>query len=223
MAMAMLLGSDASPRVGMQHRNLNSNKKKKTLFSGSGYDEESAISMLSSTTASTSSAAMNGEKKRKACNVIRMKVPKDFKLDDYNKESDAKNVTDSTCTNDSCCSSTTMLNGDDGITNKKRGLWSRSIWLYGGKGKRNNNRRNQVHQLKPSTHVLKSNNNNRWNQVHQLKQSTQPGIRVLRFYLSLGKENMMEHIGDIPSVYKWEMMNKAVHAADRGGNLNVLK
>nr|POE70275.1 hypothetical protein CFP56_49622 [Quercus suber] len=50
-----------------------------------------------------------------------------------------------------------------------------------------------------------------------------PGIRVLRFYLSLGKENMMEHIGDIPSVYKWEMMNKAVHAADRGGNLNVLK
>ena len=50
----------------------------------------------------------------------------------------------------------------------------------------------------------------------------QPGVRVLRFYLSLGKENMVEHIGDIPSVYKWEMMNKAVHAADRGGNLNVL-
>lgn len=51
----------------------------------------------------------------------------------------------------------------------------------------------------------------------------QPGVRVLRFYLFLGKENMVEHIGGIPSVYKWEMMNKVVHAAYRGGNLNVLK
>ena len=120
MAMSKLLGLDASTRMGMQHRNLNSNKKKKTLFSGSGYDGESAISMLSSTTASTSSAAMNGEKKKKACNVIRLKVPKDFKLEDYNKESDAKTVTDSTCTTDSCCSSATMMNGDDGIRKKER-------------------------------------------------------------------------------------------------------
>ena len=50
----------------------------------------------------------------------------------------------------------------------------------------------------------------------------QPGVRVLRFYLSLGKENKVEHIGDIPSVYKWEMMNETVHALI-GGNLNVLK
>ena len=120
MAMSKPLGLDASTRMGMQHRNLNSNKKKKTLFSGSGYDGESTISMLSSTTASTSSAAMNGEKKKKACNVIRLKVPKDFKLEDYNKESDAKTVTDSTCTTDSCCSSTTMMNGDDGIRKKER-------------------------------------------------------------------------------------------------------
>ncbi|KAM6549648.1 hypothetical protein CsatB_021324 [Cannabis sativa] len=32
-----------------------------------------------------------------------------------------------------------------------------------------------------------------------------------------------EHIGDIPSVYKWEMINRAVHAAARGGNLMILK
>ncbi|XP_065878182.1 uncharacterized protein [Euphorbia lathyris] len=32
-----------------------------------------------------------------------------------------------------------------------------------------------------------------------------------------------EHIGDIPSLYKWEMINRAVHAAARGGNLTVLQ
>lgn len=43
-----------------------------------------------------------------------------------------------------------------------------------------------------------------------------------RFLTGKGGE-MVEHIGEIPSVYKWEMMNRAVHAAARGGNLNVLK
>ncbi|XP_071722778.1 uncharacterized protein [Rutidosis leptorrhynchoides] len=32
-----------------------------------------------------------------------------------------------------------------------------------------------------------------------------------------------EHIGDIPSVYKREMMNRALHAAARGGNLKILQ
>ncbi|KAK7266894.1 hypothetical protein RIF29_19554 [Crotalaria pallida] len=32
-----------------------------------------------------------------------------------------------------------------------------------------------------------------------------------------------EHIGDIPSVYRWEMTNRAVHAAARGGNLKILE
>ncbi|KAJ8749869.1 hypothetical protein K2173_013784 [Erythroxylum novogranatense] len=32
-----------------------------------------------------------------------------------------------------------------------------------------------------------------------------------------------EHIGEIPIVYKLEMMNRAVHAAARGGNLIILK
>lgn len=32
-----------------------------------------------------------------------------------------------------------------------------------------------------------------------------------------------EHIGDIPPIYKREMMNRAVHAAARGGNLKILK
>ncbi|KAL0555926.1 hypothetical protein IC582_004429 [Cucumis melo] len=32
-----------------------------------------------------------------------------------------------------------------------------------------------------------------------------------------------EHIGEIPAVYKWEMMNRGVHAAARGGNLKILK
>uniref|UniRef100_A0A2N9F4T7 Uncharacterized protein n=1 Tax=Fagus sylvatica TaxID=28930 RepID=A0A2N9F4T7_FAGSY len=43
-----------------------------------------------------------------------------------------------------------------------------------------------------------------------------------RFLTGKGGE-MVEHIGEIPSLYKWEMMNRAVHAAARGGNLNVLK
>ncbi|KAJ1391568.1 Ankyrin repeat [Sesbania bispinosa] len=34
---------------------------------------------------------------------------------------------------------------------------------------------------------------------------------------------MEEHIGDIPSVYRWEMTNRAVHAAARGGNLKILE
>lgn len=33
----------------------------------------------------------------------------------------------------------------------------------------------------------------------------------------------MEHIGEIPSDYKREMMNRAVHAAARGGNLKILR
>lgn len=32
-----------------------------------------------------------------------------------------------------------------------------------------------------------------------------------------------ESIGEIPAAYKWEMKNRAVHAAARGGNLEVLK
>ncbi|GLU02194.1 hypothetical protein SLE2022_194560 [Rubroshorea leprosula] len=42
-----------------------------------------------------------------------------------------------------------------------------------------------------------------------------------RFLTSKG-EGFEEHIGDIPAVYKWEMMNRALHAAARGGNLMVL-
>ncbi|XP_027358023.1 serine/threonine-protein phosphatase 6 regulatory ankyrin repeat subunit B-like isoform X2 [Abrus precatorius] len=39
-----------------------------------------------------------------------------------------------------------------------------------------------------------------------------------------GKGGIMEeHIGDIPSVYRGEMTNRAVHAAARGGNLKVLE
>ncbi|KAK3023596.1 hypothetical protein RJ639_044056 [Escallonia herrerae] len=43
-----------------------------------------------------------------------------------------------------------------------------------------------------------------------------------RFSAGSGKE-LVEHIGDIPSAYKSEMMNRAVHAAARGGNLKILK
>ncbi|KAA8548196.1 hypothetical protein F0562_004543 [Nyssa sinensis] len=43
-----------------------------------------------------------------------------------------------------------------------------------------------------------------------------------RFLAGNGRE-FEEHIGDIPSAYKWEMMNRAVHAAARGGNLKILK
>jgi len=40
-----------------------------------------------------------------------------------------------------------------------------------------------------------------------------------------GKEGVVveEHVGDIPSVYRWEMTNRAVHAAARGGNLKILE
>jgi ankyrin repeat protein len=34
---------------------------------------------------------------------------------------------------------------------------------------------------------------------------------------------MEEHIGEIPSVYRLEMINRAVHAAARGGNLKILE
>lgn len=37
------------------------------------------------------------------------------------------------------------------------------------------------------------------------------------------KGEFEEHIGEIPSLYKWEMMNRAIHAAARGGSLTILK
>ncbi|XP_023551029.1 serine/threonine-protein phosphatase 6 regulatory ankyrin repeat subunit C-like [Cucurbita pepo subsp. pepo] len=41
---------------------------------------------------------------------------------------------------------------------------------------------------------------------------------------STGRDGILEeHIGEIPAVYKWEMMNRGVHAAARGGNLKILK
>ena len=40
--------------------------------------------------------------------------------------------------------------------------------------------------------------------------------------LVFGEGEYGGYIGDIPSVYKWEMMNETVHALI-GGNLNVLK
>ncbi|GMJ09408.1 hypothetical protein like AT3G01750 [Hibiscus trionum] len=42
-------------------------------------------------------------------------------------------------------------------------------------------------------------------------------------FLTAKGGGFQEHIGEIPSVYKWEMTNRAVHAAARGGNLKVLK
>ncbi|MCI12745.1 ankyrin repeat protein, partial [Trifolium medium] len=39
-----------------------------------------------------------------------------------------------------------------------------------------------------------------------------------------GRDGIMEeHIGEIPSVYKLEMINRGVHAAARGGNLKILE
>ncbi|OIT33902.1 PREDICTED: serine/threonine-protein phosphatase 6 regulatory ankyrin repeat subunit B-like [Nicotiana attenuata] len=38
-----------------------------------------------------------------------------------------------------------------------------------------------------------------------------------------GGELDNKHIGEVPSAYKWEMMNRGIHAAARGGNLQVLK
>ncbi|KAJ0113173.1 hypothetical protein Patl1_02956 [Pistacia atlantica] len=43
-----------------------------------------------------------------------------------------------------------------------------------------------------------------------------------RFLTAKGGE-FEENIGDIPSVYRWEMKNRALHAAARGGNLKILK
>ncbi|BFG16186.1 hypothetical protein CerSpe_024600 [Prunus speciosa] len=42
-----------------------------------------------------------------------------------------------------------------------------------------------------------------------------------RFSLSNGE--VEERLGDITSDFKWEMMNRAVHAAARGGNLEILR
>ncbi|XWS30464.1 hypothetical protein CRYUN_Cryun24cG0120000 [Craigia yunnanensis] len=41
--------------------------------------------------------------------------------------------------------------------------------------------------------------------------------------LTAKDEGFEKHIGEIPSVYKWEITNRAVHAAARGGNLKILK
>ncbi|CAN1153820.1 Serine/threonine-protein phosphatase 6 regulatory ankyrin repeat subunit B [Linum perenne] len=40
---------------------------------------------------------------------------------------------------------------------------------------------------------------------------------------SKGGGELEEHLGDIPSLYKWEMLNRALHAAARGGNVAILK
>lgn len=42
-------------------------------------------------------------------------------------------------------------------------------------------------------------------------------------FLAGNGEELEEHIGDIPSAYKHEMKNRALHAAARGGNLKILK
>ncbi|XP_006338670.1 serine/threonine-protein phosphatase 6 regulatory ankyrin repeat subunit B-like [Solanum tuberosum] len=44
-----------------------------------------------------------------------------------------------------------------------------------------------------------------------------------RFLVRDGGGEMDKHIGEVPSAYKWEMMNRAIHATARGGNLQVLK
>ncbi|XP_047181310.1 ankyrin repeat domain-containing protein 50-like [Vigna umbellata] len=44
-----------------------------------------------------------------------------------------------------------------------------------------------------------------------------------RFLSGKGGVVVEEHVGDIPSVYRWEMTNRAVHAAARGGNLKILE
>ncbi|XP_027924246.1 ankyrin repeat domain-containing protein 50-like [Vigna unguiculata] len=44
-----------------------------------------------------------------------------------------------------------------------------------------------------------------------------------RFISGKGGVVVEEHVGDIPSVYRWEMTNRAVHAAARGGNLKILE
>ncbi|XVE67759.1 hypothetical protein DITRI_Ditri09bG0014000 [Diplodiscus trichospermus] len=42
-------------------------------------------------------------------------------------------------------------------------------------------------------------------------------------FLTAESERSEENIGEIPSAYKWEITNRAVHAAARGGNLKILK
>ncbi|XP_044465140.1 uncharacterized protein LOC123195484 [Mangifera indica] len=42
-------------------------------------------------------------------------------------------------------------------------------------------------------------------------------------FLTARTGELEENIGDIPSAYRWEMKNRAVHAAARGGNLKILK
>ncbi|XP_007031756.2 PREDICTED: ankyrin-1 [Theobroma cacao] len=42
-------------------------------------------------------------------------------------------------------------------------------------------------------------------------------------FLTAKGEGFEERIEEIPSVYKWEITNRAVHAAARGGNLKILK
>ncbi|TQD98110.1 hypothetical protein C1H46_016232 [Malus baccata] len=42
-------------------------------------------------------------------------------------------------------------------------------------------------------------------------------------FMTGSRGELEEHIGEIPSVYKREMLNRAVHAAARGGNLSILK
>ncbi|XP_059281948.1 uncharacterized protein LOC132035828 [Lycium ferocissimum] len=42
-------------------------------------------------------------------------------------------------------------------------------------------------------------------------------------FIARGDRGLEEQIGEIPSAYKWEMMNRAIHAAARGGNLEILK
>ncbi|ESW23551.1 hypothetical protein PHAVU_004G056800 [Phaseolus vulgaris] len=44
-----------------------------------------------------------------------------------------------------------------------------------------------------------------------------------RFLTGKGGVVVEEHVGDVPSVYRWEMTNRAVHAAARGGNLKILE
>lgn len=42
--------------------------------------------------------------------------------------------------------------------------------------------------------------------------------------LVTGKGGVLEeHVGDVPPVYKWEMSNRAVHAAARGGSVEILE
>ncbi|XP_052191485.1 uncharacterized protein LOC127800739 [Diospyros lotus] len=67
--------------------------------------------------------------------------------------------------------------------------------------------------------------------LYAAARSKNPEVFRLIFYFAvsprfLGGDDgveLEEQIGEIPSGYKWEMMNRAVHAAARGGNLKILK